>query len=161
LVLANSSYEDIARAASIAKQVTDKLKLKSEFTITQVLKWFDIQSSVTVLLILSKIGATVFANLWAMYRKWDREGAEKKNETQSFTRSTVTSQSVLMETNTMALGSPELVTAMAIAGDLGFNPLTDTLINEDGEEVMLDAPTGDELPKMDLMLKTKVFRASC
>jgi aconitate hydratase len=66
---------------------------------------------------------------------------------------------VLMETNTMAfVGSPELVTAMA-AGDLGFNPLTDTLINEDGEEVMLDAPTGDELPKMDLMLKTKVFKS--
>jgi aconitate hydratase len=64
-----------------------------------------------------------------------------------------------METNTMAfVGSPELVTAMAIAGDLGFNPLTDTLINEDGEEVMLDA-TGDELPKMDLMLKTKVFKS--
>jgi aconitate hydratase len=59
----NSSYEDIARAASIAKQVTDKkIKIKIEFTITQVLKWFDIQSSVTVLLILSKIGATVFAN---------------------------------------------------------------------------------------------------
>jgi aconitate hydratase len=56
------------------------------------------------------------------------------------------------------VGSPELVTAMAIAGDLGFNPLTDTLINEDGEEVMLDA-TGDELPKMDLMLKTKVFKS--
>jgi aconitate hydratase len=56
------------------------------------------------------------------------------------------------------VGSPELVTAMAIAGDLGFNPLTDTLINEDGEEV-IDAPTGDELPKMDLMLKTKVFKS--
>jgi aconitate hydratase len=90
----NSSYEDIARAASIAKQVTDKkLKLKSEFTITQVLKWFDIQSSVTVLLILSKIGATVFANACGpCIGMWDREGAEKKNETQSFTRSTVTSQ---------------------------------------------------------------------
>jgi hypothetical protein len=56
-----------------------------------------------------------------MYRNVDREGAEKKNETQSFTRSTVTSPSVLMETQTRYfVGSPEL-TAMAIAGDLGFN----------------------------------------
>jgi homoaconitase/3-isopropylmalate dehydratase large subunit len=66
----NSSYEDIARAASIAKQVTDKkLKLKSEFTITQVLKWFDIQSSVTVLLILSRNWCNSICKcLWTMYR---------------------------------------------------------------------------------------------
>jgi aconitate hydratase len=92
---------------------------------------------VTVLLIFEKIGATVFANAWAMYREWDREGAEKKNETQSFTRSTVTSKRADGNPNTMAFVGSELVTAMAIAGDLGFNPLTDTLINEDGEEVML------------------------
>jgi aconitate hydratase len=87
-----------------------------------------------------------------------RNGIEKvlKRRTHSFTRSTVTSKRADGNPNTMAfVGSPELVTAMAIAG-FGFN-LTDTLINEDGEEVMLDAPTGDELPKMDLMLKTKVF----
>ncbi|MFB0910640.1 MAG: aconitate hydratase, partial [Flavobacterium sp.] len=61
--------------------------------------------------------------------------------------------------NTMAfVGSPELVTAMAIAGDLGFNPLTDTLINEDGEEVMLDAPTGDELPKDGFDAEDKGFQ---
>jgi aconitate hydratase len=54
--------------------------------------------------------------------EWDREGAEKKNETQSFTRSTVTSKRADGNPNTMAfVGSPELVTAMAIAGDLGFN----------------------------------------
>jgi hypothetical protein len=65
----NSSYEDIARAA-LAKQVTDKkLKLKSEFTITQVLKWFDIQSSVTVLLILRENWCNSICKcLWAMYR---------------------------------------------------------------------------------------------
>jgi aconitate hydratase len=77
----NSSYEDIARAA-IAKQVTDKkLKLKSEFTITQVLKWFDIQSSVTVLLILSKIGATVFANACGpCIGMWDREVLKRRTK---------------------------------------------------------------------------------
>jgi aconitate hydratase len=90
---------------------------------------------------------------------WDREGAEKKNETQSFTRSTVTSKRADGNPNTMAfVGSPELVTAMAIAGDLGFNPLTDTLINEDGEEVMLDAPTGDELPKNGFDAEDKGFQ---
>jgi aconitase A len=56
------------------------------------------------------------------------------------------------------VGSPELVTAMAIAGDLGFNPLTDTLINEDGEEVMLDGQQVMNCQKTDLMLKTKVFK---
>jgi aconitate hydratase len=77
----NSSYEDIARAASIAKQVTDKkLKLKSEFTITQVLKWFVIQSNVTVLLILSKNWCAVFANACGpCIGMWDREGLIKKS----------------------------------------------------------------------------------
>jgi aconitate hydratase len=91
---------------------------------------------------------------------WDREGAEKKNETQSFTRSTVTSQAWKPKHDGFRRFA-RISDHMAIAGDLGFNPLTDTLINEDGEEVMLDAPTGDELPKMDLMLKTKVFKTSC
>jgi aconitate hydratase len=117
----NSSYEDIARAASIAKQVTDKIKIKIGIYITQVLKWFDIQSSVTVLLILSKNWCNSICKcLWTMYRNVDREGAEKKNETQSFTRSTVTSPNVLDKHD--GVGSPELVTAMAGTGDLGFNP---------------------------------------
>jgi aconitase A len=58
----------------------------------------------------------------------------------------------------LALWVLELVTALAIAGDLSFNPLTDTLINENGDEVKLDAPSGDELPPKDLMLKILDFK---
>jgi aconitate hydratase len=148
----NSSYEDIARAASLAKQVTDKkLKIKSKFTITpgsEVVRYTIERDG--FIDIFDKMGATVFANACGpCIGMWDREGAEKEERNtivHSFNRNF--SKRADGNPNTMAfVGSPELVTAMAIAGDLGFNPLTDTLINEDGEEVMLDAPTGDELPK--------------
>lgn len=147
----NSSYEDIARAASLAKQVSDKnLKTKAQFTITP--------GSETVRYTIErdgfidtfdKIGATVFANACGpCIGMWDREGAEKEERNtivHSFNRNF--SKRADGNPNTLAfVGSPELVTALAIAGDLGFNPLTDTLINEDGEEVRLDEPTGNELP---------------
>jgi len=147
----NSSYEDIARAASLAKQVADKnLKTKAQFTITP--------GSETVRYTIErdgfidtfdKIGATVFANACGpCIGMWDREGAEKEERNtivHSFNRNF--SKRADGNPNTLAfVGSPELVTALAIAGDLGFNPLTDTLINEDGEEVRLDEPTGNELP---------------
>ncbi len=79
---------------------------------------------------------------------WDREGAEKEERNtivHSFNRNF--SKRADGNPNTLAfVGSPEMVTALAIAGDLSFNPLTDTLINENGEEVKLDEPSGDELP---------------
>ena len=148
----NSSYEDIARASSIAKQVTDKkLKIKSQFTITpgsEVVRYTIERDG--FIDIFDKMGATVFANACGpCIGMWDREGAEKEERNtivHSFNRNF--SKRADGNPNTLAfVGSPELVTAMAIAGDLGFNPLTDTLINEDGEEVRLEAPTGDELPK--------------
>jgi aconitate hydratase len=148
----NSSYEDIARAASLAKQVTDKkLKIKSKFTITpgsEVVRYTIERDG--FIDIFEKMGATVFANACGpCIGMWDREGAEKEERNtivHSFNRNF--SKRADGNPNTRAfVGSPELVTAMAIAGDLGFNPLTDMLINEDGEEVMLEAPTGDELPK--------------
>ncbi|MFV8379997.1 aconitate hydratase [Flavobacterium sp. LB3R33] len=147
----NSSYEDIARAASIAKQVTDKkLKLKSKFTITpgsEVVRYTIERDG--FIDTFDKIGATVFANACGpCIGMWDREGAEKEERNtivHSFNRNF--SKRADGNPNTLAfVGSPELVTALAIAGDLGFNPLTDTLINENGEEVKLDAPTGNELP---------------
>jgi aconitate hydratase len=147
----NSSYEDIARAASLAKQVSEKnLKTKAQFTITP--------GSETVRYTIErdgfidtfdKIGATVFANACGpCIGMWDREGAEKEERNtivHSFNRNF--SKRADGNPNTLAfVGSPELVTALAIAGDLGFNPLTDTLINENGEEVRLDEPSGNELP---------------
>lgn len=147
----NSSYEDIARAASLAKQVTDKnLKIKSQFTITpgsEVVRYTIERDG--FIDIFDKIGATVFANACGpCIGMWDREGAEKEERNtivHSFNRNF--SKRADGNPNTLAfVGSPELVTALAIAGDLGFNPLTDTLINENGEEVKLEAPTGNELP---------------
>ncbi|KGO93143.1 aconitate hydratase [Flavobacterium subsaxonicum] len=147
----NSSYEDIARSASLAKQVAEKnLKTKSQFTITpgsEVVRYTIERDG--FIDTFDKIGATVFANACGpCIGMWDREGAEKEERNtivHSFNRNF--SKRADGNPNTLAfVGSPELVTALAIAGDLGFNPITDKLINEDGEEVMLDEPTGNELP---------------
>ncbi|RRJ90486.1 aconitate hydratase [Flavobacterium macacae] len=147
----NSSYEDISRAASLAKQVSDKnLKTKAQFTITpgsEVVRYTIERDG--FIDTFNKIGATVFANACGpCIGMWDREGAEKEERNtivHSFNRNF--SKRADGNPNTLAfVGSPELVTALAIAGDLSFNPLTDKLINEDGEEVMLDEPTGNELP---------------
>jgi aconitate hydratase len=147
----NSSYEDIARSASLAKQVAEKnLKTKAQFTITpgsEVVRYTIERDG--FIDTFDKIGATVFANACGpCIGMWDREGAEKEERNtivHSFNRNF--SKRADGNPNTLAfVGSPELVTALAIAGDLGFNPLTDKLINENGEEVMLDEPTGNELP---------------
>ena len=147
----NSSYEDISRAVSLARQVADKdLKTKAEFTITpgseQVRYTIERDGFLDV---FDKIGATVFANACGpCIGMWDRMGAEKQEKNtivHSFNRNFA--KRADGNPNTFAfVASPELVTALAIAGDLTFNPLTDTLINEKGEQVKLDPPSGDELP---------------
>lgn len=147
----NSSYEDISRAVSLAKQVADKnLKTKAEFTITpgseQVRYTIERDGFLET---FDKIGATVFANACGpCIGMWNRVGAEKKEKNtivHSFNRNFA--KRADGNPNTYAfVASPELVTALAIAGDLTFNPITDTLINEKGEIVRLDPPTGDELP---------------
>ncbi|WP_222983665.1 aconitate hydratase [Flagellimonas meishanensis] len=149
----NSSYEDISRAASLAKQVSDKnLKTKSKFTITpgseQVRYTIERDGFIDT---FNKIGATVFANACGpCIGMWDRYGDKAANGPRntivhSFNRNFA--KRADGNPNTLAfVGSPELVTAIAIAGRLDFNPLTDKLINEDGQEVMLDEPRGYELP---------------
>ncbi len=147
----NSSYEDISRAVSLAKQVKEKgLKLNSEFTITpgSELVRFTIERD-GFLETFHEIGATVFANACGpCIGMWDRMGAEKQERNtivHSFNRNFA--KRADGNPNTLAfVGSPELVTALAIAGDLGFNPLKDYLINDKGEKVKLDPPKGDELP---------------
>ena len=160
----NSSYEDIARAASIAKQVTDKnLKIKSQFTITpgSELVRYTIERD-GFIDVFDKMGATVFANACGpCIGMWDREGAEKEERNtivHSFNRNF--SKRADGNPNTLAfVGSPELITALAIAGDLSFNPLTDTLINENGEQVKLDEPSGDELPPKGFDVEDPGFQA--
>ena len=147
----NSSYEDISRAVSLAKQVTAKgLKIKSEYTITpgseQVRYTIERDGFLEA---FDKIGATVFANACGpCIGMWDRVGAEKQERNtivHSFNRNFA--KRADGNPNTMAfVASPELVTAIAIAGDLTFNPITDFLTNEKGEQVKLDEPTGMELP---------------
>ncbi len=147
----NSSYEDISRSVSLAKQVHEKgLELKSEFTITPGSEQvrFTIERD-GFLETFDQIGATVFANACGpCIGMWDRVGAEKKEKNtivHSFNRNFA--KRADGNPNTLAfVASPELVTALAIAGDLTFNPITDTLINKNGERVKLDEPTGQELP---------------
>ncbi|MBO9619771.1 MAG: aconitate hydratase [Niabella sp.] len=147
----NSSYEDISRAVSLAKQVSEKgLKTKAEFTITpgseQVRYTIERDGFLDT---FANIGATVFANACGpCIGMWNRVGADKQEKNtivHSFNRNFA--KRADGNPNTYAfVASPELVTALAIAGDLTFNPLTDTLVNEKGETVKLDPPTGEELP---------------
>jgi aconitate hydratase len=147
----NSSYEDISRAVSLAKQAKEKgLTLKSEFTITpgSELVRYTIERD-GFLSVFESVGARVFANACGpCIGMWDRMGAEKQERNtivHSFNRNFA--KRADGNPNTLAfVASPEMVTALAIAGDLSFNPLTDTLINDKGEAVKLDPPAGDELP---------------
>ncbi|MBM3920292.1 MAG: aconitate hydratase [Sphingomonadales bacterium] len=147
----NSSYEDISRAASLAKQVAAKnLKTKAEFTITpgsEVVRYtIDRDGFIDT---FHEIGATVFANACGpCIGMWTRMGAEKKEKNSivhSFNRNFAARQDGNPNTHAF-VASPEITTAIAIAGRLDFNPLTDTLTNEAGEQVKLDEPTGMELP---------------
>ncbi|WP_160069780.1 aconitate hydratase [Sphingobacterium bovisgrunnientis] len=147
----NSSYEDLARAASIAKQAIDKgLVTKAEFGINpgseQVRYTADRDG---LLKTFEDLNATIFTNACGpCIGMWDRAGAEKQEKNtivHSFNRNFA--KRADGNPNTYAfVTSPEMVAAIAISGDLGFNPVTDTLTNLNGEQVKLDPPTGDELP---------------
>ncbi len=160
----NSSYEDISRAVSLAKQVSEKgLTTKAEYMITpgseQVRYTIERDGFLDV---FSQIGAKVFANACGpCIGMWERVGAEKKEKNtivHSFNRNFA--KRADGNPNTYAfVGSPEIVTALAIAGDLTFNPLTDTLTNDKGEQVKLDAPTGDELPLRGFAVEDAGFQA--
>jgi aconitate hydratase len=160
----NSSYEDISRAASLAKQATEKnLKTKAKFTITPGSEQvrYTIQRD-GFINIFNDIGASVFANACGpCIGQWSREGAEKQEKNtivHSFNRNF--SKRADGNPNTHAfVASPELVTALAIAGDLTFNPLIDTLINEDGQEVKLDPPKGSELPAKGFAVEDSGYQA--
>lgn len=160
----NSSYEDIARSASLAAQAISKgLKPKAEFSITpgseQVRYTIDRDGFIDT---FNKLGATVYANACGpCIGMWARTGAEKKEKNtivHSFNRNFQSRNDG--NPNTLAfVASPELTTALAIAGDLTFNPITDTLINDKGEQVKLDPPSGDELPMKGFDVKDPGYQA--
>lgn len=147
----NSSYEDIDRAASLAKQAVAKgVKAKSEFTITpgSELVRFTIERD-GQLDVFEKIGGVVLANACGpCIGQWARhtDDPDKKNSIiTSFNRNFSKRNDGNPNTHSF-VASPEIVTAMALAGDMTFNPLTDSLTNEKGEKVKLEEPTGYELP---------------
>ena len=147
----NSSYEDLSRAASIAKQAVEKnLVTKAEFGINPGSEQVRYTAERDGLLqIFEDLDAKIFTNACGpCIGQWAREGADKQEKNSiihSFNRNF--SKRADGNPNTHAfVASPEMVAAVAISGRLDFNPINDTLINQDGEEVKLDPPTGMELP---------------
>ena len=147
----NSSYEDLTRAASVAHQAATKnLEVKSEYSVTPGSEQVRFTAERDGLLAeFEAIGGKVFANACGpCIGQWNRPGAEKGEKNtivHSFNRNF--SKRADGNPNTHAfVASPEIVTALAIAGRLDFNPLQDRLINKNGEAVLLDPPTGEELP---------------
>ena len=160
----NSSYEDLTRAASIARQAKEKnLKCKSEFIITPGSEMIRFTTERDGLLAdFEAIGGQVMANACGpCIGQWKRhtDDPERKNSIiTSFNRNFAKRNDGNPNTHSF-VASPEIVTALAIAGDLTFNPLTDMLLNEDGKLVRLDLPKGIELPPKGFDVKDPGFLA--
>jgi aconitate hydratase len=160
----NSSYEDLSRAVSLASQINEKgLKLNSEFNINPGSEQirYTVQRE-GILEVFENVGANIFANACGpCIGMWDRMGAEKQEKNtiiHSFNRNFA--KRADGNPNTYAfVASPEIVTALAIAGDLGFNPITDTITNDKGEQVKLTAPSGDDLPTKGFAVEDAGFQA--
>ncbi len=160
----NSSYEDLSRAASIAKQAVEKgLVAKAEFGINPGSEQVRYTAERDGLLdIFEKLDAKIFTNACGpCIGQWAREGSEnqpKNTIVHSFNRNF--SKRADGNPNTHAfVASPSMVAAVAISGKLDFNPMTDTLINKDGEKVMFEEPTGFELPPKGFDVKDPGFVA--
>ena len=147
----NSSYEDMGRAASLARQAFSRgLKTKSEFVITpgseQVKATIERDGIIDV---FTKIGGTVLANACGpcigQWKRHDVKDGEKNSIITSYNRNFSKRNDGNTATHSF-VASPEIVTALALAGKLTFNPLKDKLVNDKGEEFLLPPPDGDELP---------------
>jgi aconitate hydratase len=160
----NSSYEDMARAASIVEQaVAHGITPKAEFGINPGSEQvrFTIERD-GIIATFEKMGSKIFTNACGpCIGQWDRAGADKQEKNtivHSFNRNF--SKRADGNPNTHAfVTSPEMVAALAIAGDLGFNPLTDYLTNDKGEQFKLQPPHGDELPKKGFAVDDNGFQA--
>ncbi|QDH79738.1 aconitate hydratase [Echinicola soli] len=160
----NSSYEDLSRASSIAQQAVDKkLKTKADFGINPGSEQVRFTAERDGMLkIFEDLDATIFTNACGpCIGQWARTGADKQEKNtivHSFNRNF--SKRADGNPNTHAfVTSPEMVAAIAISGDLGFNPLTDTLTNANGEEVKLDPPKGEELPAKGFAVEDNGYQA--
>ena len=160
----NSSYEDISRAASLAQQAIEKhLVVKSEYTVTpgSELVRYTIERD-GFLDTFEKIGGSVLANACGpCIGQWARHGADQQKRNSivtSFNRNFAKRNDGNPNTHAF-VASPEITTALAIAGRLSFNPLTDTLTNSKGEQVMLDEPTGLEMPAKGFAVEDAGYQA--
>jgi aconitate hydratase len=160
----NSSYEDISRAASIAKQAKEKnLEAKAEFTVTpgSELVRYTIERD-GLLELFKEINGVVLANACGpCIGQWARHTDDPKRRNSimtSFNRNFAKRNDGNPQTHAF-VASPEITTAFAIAGTLDFNPMTDKLINKDGKEVMLDEPTGMELPSKGFAVEDAGYQA--
>ncbi|WP_299429560.1 aconitate hydratase [uncultured Maribacter sp.] len=161
----NSSYEDLSRASSIAQQAIDKgIKMKAELGInpgSEQVRYTAERDG--ILGIFENLDAKIFTNAcgpcigqWARYS--DPKNAPKNSIVHSFNRNFAKRADGNPNTHAF-VASPEITAAIAIAGRLDFNPITDTLINKNGEEVMFDEPTGWELPPKGFDVKDAGFLA--
>ena len=161
----NSSYEDLSRAASIAQQALDKgLGIKAEFGInpgSEKVRYTADRDG--ILSVFEQLDAKIFTNAcgpcigqWARYE--DPKNAPKNSIIHSFNRNFAKRADGNPNTHAF-VASPEMVAAITIAGRLDFNPMTDTLINNEGEKVMLDEPTGWELPPKGFEVKDDGYLA--
>jgi aconitate hydratase len=160
----NSSYEDISRAASVAKAALEVgLKAKSELTITpgSELVRYTVERD-GLLEIFDKVGGVVLANACGpCIGQWARHGAEKQEPNSimtSFNRNFAKRNDGNPNTHGF-VASPEIVTAFSIAGSLTFNPITDTLTGPNGEQVKLPEPTGPQLPQKGFEVEDKGYQA--
>jgi len=160
----NSSYEDISRAASLAQQAVEKdLVVQSEYTVTpgSELVRYTIERD-GFLNTFEKIGGSVLANACGpCIGQWARHGADKKERNSivtSFNRNFAKRNDGNPNTHAF-VASPEITTALAIAGRLSFNPLTDTLTNSKGEQVKLDEPSGLEMPTKGFAVEDAGYQA--
>lgn len=160
----NSSYEDISRSVSIARQAVEKnLKVKSEFTISpgSELVRYTVERD-GLLQAYDTMGGLVLANACGpCIGQWARhidDPTRKNSIITSFNRNFAKRNDSFPGTHAF-VASPEIVTAFALAGDLTFNPLTDTLLNENGEQVKLDEPTGFELPPKGFSVEDAGYQA--
>jgi aconitate hydratase len=162
----NSSYEDISRAASIAKQAVEKgLKTKAEFGINpgseQVRYTIDRDGFIKT---FEDLNAKIFTNACGpCIGQWSRAGAEKEEKNSiihSFNRNFTKRADGNPNTHAF-VASPEMVAAIAISGDLGFNPITDTLTNENGDAIKFDPPIGWELPPNGFAVEDSGYQAPC
>lgn len=149
----NSSYEDLTRAVSIVKQARDEhLPVKAQFMInpgSEQIRYTAERDG--ILQIFEDAGATIIANACGpcigQWKRDDVDGERPNSIVTSFNRNFAKRNDGNPNTHAF-VASPELVAALTIAGDLCFNPLTDTLENEEGKPVKLAEPTGFEMPPL-------------